>query len=58
MEETTHLYNKFLLPPGEKRLTIKEYLTLAKRLKGEREKREKNEFLKGQLPVALNNTML
>jgi len=52
MEEATHLYNKFLLPPGEKWLTCKEYLQLANRLKGEREKRENNGFL--ELPVTFN----
>ena len=52
MEEATHLYNKFLLPPGEKWLTCKDYLQLANRLKGEREKRENNGFL--ELPVTFN----
>jgi len=54
MEEATHLYNKYLLTPGEKWLTCKEYLQLANRLKEEREKREKNEFLKGQLQGVFN----
>jgi len=54
MEEVAYLYNKYLLPDGEKWLTNKEYLTLAKRLKGEREKRERNEFLKGQLQGVFN----
>jgi len=51
MNEATYLYNKYMLDPGERWLTNKEYLILAKRLKGEREKKEKNEFLKEQFLV-------
>jgi len=49
MDEANYLYNKYLLEPGERPLTPGEYETLAKRLKREREKREKNKFL--EFPV-------